>query len=104
MATKMGPVVRRQLLDRLREKGVILLTEVKYEEITDRGLLITAKEGKQQLIEADTIVLAAGAKPNTELAEALRGETFETYTVGDCVEPRHIMEAISEGFRTALAI
>ncbi len=103
MATKMGPVVRRQLLDRLREKGVVLLTEVKYEEITDRGLIITAKDGKGGLVEADTIVLAAGARSNTDLAEALKGRVFRTYLIGDCVEPRGIMEAISEGFRAALA-
>ena len=97
MATKMPLSTQRLLLDRLATKGVTLLTGVKYEEITDEGLLITTKEGEKHIIEADTIVLAAGARPNTELFEALKDKGYETYLAGDCIEPRSILNAIHDG-------
>jgi 2,4-dienoyl-CoA reductase (NADPH2) len=53
---------------------------------------------KKQTLLADTIVLAAGARPNTELLGKLKGEVLEVYQVGDCVKPRSLLEAIAEGF------
>jgi len=41
-------------------------------------------------------VLAAGARPNSELYQTLASD-FPAYIVGDAVEPRGIREAIHEG-------
>jgi len=89
---------REPLIGRLKLKQVGMLTGVRYEEITPSGLRITNKEGQQQMIEADTIVLAVGARPNTGLLDALKEKVPEVYQIGDCVEPRCIREAIAEGF------
>ncbi len=88
----------------LAKKGVTMMTEVKYEEITDRGLTIISKEGKRQTIEADTIVPATHLTPNTELLENLEGRVPEIYTIGDCREPHLILEAIADGSRVAHSI
>ena len=48
---------------------------------------------------ADTIVLAAGSTPRTELFKLLEGQVPEIRRVGDCVEARGIREAIHEGSR-----
>ena len=98
MATKMNPTPRQHLLRRLSEKGVTLLPGVKYEGITEKGLEIIDSDGKRRLLEADTIVLAAGAQANDELGKALEGKGAEIYRIGDCVEPRNIKEAIAEGY------
>jgi len=103
LATKMAPLFRRPLVDRLQEKGVNTVTGVSYKEITDAGLVIINSEGKEQVIEADNIVLAAGASPNTQLLPALK-DKFPVHQIGDCVEPRNIMEAIHEGFSIGYAI
>ena len=98
MACKIGPTARECLLGRLPEKGVCLLPGVqKYEAITDKGLVLIDSEGKRQTIEADTIVIAAGSKGNIGLYEKLKGTVPELHAIGDCKEPRDIMEAISEG-------
>lgn len=99
MASGMMPLLRYQLLARLSAKGVTLLTGVKYEKVTDKGLIITDKDGQQRTIEADTIVLAAGSQPNTELLEMLRAKIPEVHLAGDCVQPRSLAEAIAEGNR-----
>lgn len=104
MATGMMPLLRAALLARLREKGVTLLPGIKYEEITEKGLVITTKEGQRQLIEADTVVLAAGSSPNQELYQALKGKVPEIHLIGDSLEPRRIREAIAEGFRVGSTI
>ncbi|MFA4836558.1 MAG: NAD(P)/FAD-dependent oxidoreductase, partial [Dehalococcoidia bacterium] len=101
MALNMPSHLRAFLLPRLREKGVTMMTGVKYEQITDKGLTVTGRDGQSQLIEADTIVLAAGARPNTELMSKLQGKVPEIYAVGDCSEPRGILEAIADGSRIA---
>ena len=99
MATRIIPGLRELLLSRLAAKGVTMLTGVKYQELTDKGPAITTKEGEKQIIEADTVVLAAGAKPNRVLLQALEGKIPEIYSIGDCVEPRGIAGAIADGYR-----
>ena len=81
-----------------------MMTGVKYEEITDKGLTIITKEGKRQTIEADTIVPAMPLTPNTELLKTLEGKVPEIYAIGDCREPRLIIDAIADGSRIARAI
>ncbi len=99
MATKMMPILRRGLLDKLAAKGVELLTKVKYCEVTSQGLSIVDKEGRERLLEADTIVLAAGYTPNNGLKSELEGAGAQVLLIGDCVEPRNIMSAMEEGWR-----
>ncbi|MGD0855763.1 MAG: FAD-dependent oxidoreductase [Dehalococcoidia bacterium] len=99
MAMKMHISPRRVLIDRLVEKGVLRIPDVQYNEINDKGLIITTKAGERRLIEADNIVLAAGAKPNNALLDTIKKKTNAIILVaGDCLEPRSIREAIYEGF------
>jgi 2,4-dienoyl-CoA reductase (NADPH2) len=92
--------LRQQLLIWFEQKGVKMLTGVKYEEITDKGLTLTDKDGNRQTIEADTIVTALPLRSNTELAEKLKGIVPEVHTVGDCKEPRLIVDAVRDGLQT----
>lgn len=104
MVLGVGPVLRSFFLDRLLTKGITLLTGVTYHEVNPRGLLLTTKEGGIKIIEADTIILAAGAIPNRKLYGELKGKVPEIHLVGDCAEPRSIREAITDGFRVAWEI
>jgi 2,4-dienoyl-CoA reductase (NADPH2) len=92
-------LVKPHLLLWLAEKGVTMITEVTYEEITEKGLIITTKEGKKQTIEADTIVTAMPLQPDTELSKKLEGSSPEIYAIGDCKEPNKIIDAIADGSR-----
>jgi len=81
-----------------------MYTGVKREEFKDSSLVITTKEGEEKTIEVNTIVIAAGGKANSELFQELKGRVPEIYCVGDCVEPRNIMEATTEGFNIGRTI
>jgi len=80
----------------------------------DRGVRVHLRGGITSMAEiqadglksipADTIVLAAGSIPNNELKAALEGMGVEVKAIGDCVEPRTILEAINEGWLAASEI
>jgi thioredoxin reductase len=97
-------LVKPHLLNWLAEKGVVMIAEVKYSEITDKGLIITTKEGRRQTIEADTIVTAMPLQPNREFLKELEGSAPEVYAIGDFMEPNLIIDAIADGSRIARAI
>lgn len=104
MGSKLAPTIRRPLIDRLRDLGVSMLTGIDYEEITKQGLEITDAEGKHQTLKADTVVFATGAIPDKGLEQTLVGASPELHLVGDCVSPRDIVTAISEGFSVGRAL
>jgi pyruvate/2-oxoglutarate dehydrogenase complex dihydrolipoamide dehydrogenase (E3) component len=97
-------VVRKHYLDKLKEMNIKVMQGVQYRDITAKGLNLTDKDGKAVFLEADTVILAAGATPNKALGEALKGKYLEFAQIGDCVEPRRIREAVEEGIWAAAAI
>jgi 2,4-dienoyl-CoA reductase-like NADH-dependent reductase (Old Yellow Enzyme family)/thioredoxin reductase len=111
MANKMNPDMRMLLVDRMRNKGIRMLTGVQYQQAFDDGVRVHVRGGITSMAEiaadamknflADTIVLAAGSVPNNELKAALESKGVEVKCIGDCVEPRTILEAIKEGWQTA---
>lgn len=94
---------RRDLLQLLTKYGVDLLTGTSILEITDDGAVVSDKSGTRTL-KADTVVLALGLKPEVGLLKAMEGKQAEMWSIGDCVEPRKVINAIWEGFRTARLI
>ncbi len=102
VAADMPSISRLPLLLSLDDYGVRILTKTEPLEITGRGVQVKRKE-KSQIVKADTVVLAAGLQPNYEFAE-LENKVPEQYLIGDCKEPRNILEAIHDGFEVALKI
>jgi 2,4-dienoyl-CoA reductase (NADPH2) len=85
-------------------KGVPRLTGVKYEKITDEGLIITTREGEKKTLKADTYIIAIPMLPNKEVVNKLSGALEEAHAIGSCVNPGLIVDAIAEGARIAYAI
>ncbi len=95
---------RMHLLKLLTDTNVKILTETSVAEIMDNSVVIMNKYGKRSRLENDTVVLALGLKSNRGLEEALKDKVPEIYVIGDCVEPRKVLNAIWEGFRFARLI
>lgn len=100
----MSPQNRVHMLKLLADAKVEILTETKVLEITDEGITIADKLGKRSTLEADTVVLALGLKPKEKLLKSLADKVPEVYAIGDCLEPRRVINAIWEGFHTARQI
>ncbi len=92
------------IIAELEEKQIETFTEVKEEEITDRGVDIVDKDGKKISLEADDIVIACGSVADKALFESLKGKVPEVYEVGDCAIARRIHEAVYEGATAAMKI
>lgn len=91
----MGPTTRASMRYHLRLHDVKVITKATARRITDRGV-IYEHDGKEELAEADTVVIATGSKPETSLYDALQGALPEVYRIGDCVKARTACEAIEE--------
>ncbi len=99
IGTIMGPLV----WSRLKNAGVRMETGIRVTEIRKEG--VTGVRGNSsELFAADAVVLATGLKPERRLAERAKGKAWEVQLIGDCVEPRRIMEAVSEGSEVARQI
>ncbi len=93
------------LFNWFRKKGVRMISGVReYVEITSKGLTIIDRDGKKQILEADSIVTALPLTPNNELLDKLKAKVPEVYAIGDCNEPLLIADAIGTGLRTAREI
>jgi 2,4-dienoyl-CoA reductase (NADPH2) len=92
----LGRSTRWVILQELKRLGVRSITEASYIEINETGLLISV-EGREELLEADTIVVAAGYEIDPQLAEKWQGAAPEIHVVGDAKNPRKGIDAIYEG-------
>jgi len=104
MASDMNPIHRRLLLDRLRGKGVSLMTGISDERIEGKSFLFKDREGKRQELTFQTLIIAAGRKPGQAAWEDLRSGMKDLWFVGDAVQCRGIIEAIADGNRSGRSV
>jgi len=97
---------REYLLEMLESAGIKILTGTRVVEITNEGVIVAGKDGRRAPVkaDADTVVYALGLQPCKGLAEALKDKVPEVYAIGDCVEPRKVLNAVWEGYRVARLI
>jgi 2,4-dienoyl-CoA reductase-like NADH-dependent reductase (Old Yellow Enzyme family)/NADPH-dependent 2,4-dienoyl-CoA reductase/sulfur reductase-like enzyme len=88
----------------LRRNRVDLRLNTKAKAVTDRGLLCEDADGREILLEADTILLAAGMRPNAGIVEELRYSAPLTFAVGDCFKIGKVVDAVYGGYYGALDI
>ena len=98
-----GRSTRWVMMGQLRAFNVGTIKGATVTEIRDNGV-VYSKDGEQLEEPADTVVLALGSRPNTALAESLRDAGIPFESVGDCAEPRMVIDAIHEGFLAAMNI
>jgi 2,4-dienoyl-CoA reductase-like NADH-dependent reductase (Old Yellow Enzyme family)/thioredoxin reductase len=94
----------RGLAEQLDEYGVCILTEMKVEEITDKGIIAIDIEWKRSTIAADTVILSLGLKPRTTTVNQFTNVAADIYIIGDCHEAGTVKEAVHDGFNVAVEI
>jgi thioredoxin reductase len=95
---------RFHLMKMLGESDIETHYMSKVKEITPRGVEITGKDGKIQLLEADTVITAFGLARNTAAVEELAGVVPETYIVGDSNQVGDIASTNTDAFNIAAEI
>lgn len=86
------------LLRELNEAGVRVLTKTMLKAVKGKKAVVET-EGKETELEADTIVMAVGSKPNNKLEKELREiyPDLEIYVIGDAKKVRKVQQAVTEG-------
>ena len=87
---------------RFKDLDVSINTGQRLTEVTKTGVKTVDKMGAVTEFPANSVVLAAGFRPNRELIEALKADpTIKVVDVGDCVRPRKLYDAIHDGHLAA---
>ena len=92
------------LRQRLRELGARFVTDAAIREWRGDAAVVTQFAGPDEVIPADTLVIAACNRPEDGLANALGGTDLDVRSVGDAVAARTAVMAIYEGRRAGMAI
>ena len=87
----------------LKRLGVTIMSGTRAIGITSDGLEVEREDGSG-FLQADSIVIAAGATPQNSLAKEIKALISEIYTIGDAKEPRDALNAIREGYLLGLQI
>ena len=98
-----GLTTKWTLIGELKRLGVTILTKTRAVGVTPEGLEVEDETGFG-FISADTIVLAAGSKPENGLAEEIGDLVSEIHVIGDAKSPRNVLTAIREGFELGLKL
>jgi 2-enoate reductase len=101
LALDLNLVNRKALIEELQRAEISIIENSKLQSIEERDVTIEDRKWEKVRIETETVVIAGGFKPQTEIYDNLVEKGFEVYAVGDCVKPRDIRFAISEGYHLA---
>ena len=101
----MGITTRWAVVQAIRAAGVRTLTDVRYDRIDQRGVWIE-HDGREQLIEADTVVIAAGQVPNDPLSAQLAASGIAHTVIGGALHTAgmNAVAAFEQGLRVGTAL
>ncbi len=88
---------------RFQKNGVKVFTEAELKRV--EGKIAVIQQGNEEIsLPVETVILAVGAEPNDGLSDELSSSGLAVMKVGDCVEPRRIIDATAEGFRAGRTV
>jgi 2,4-dienoyl-CoA reductase-like NADH-dependent reductase (Old Yellow Enzyme family)/thioredoxin reductase len=92
------------LFNILAEYNIDLRTQTKLVDVT-KDYAIVIKDGKEEALVFDTVVLSLGTQVDTESINRLRSSVAECYIVGDCSgKSNTVWNATTSAFDAAMAI
>jgi len=97
-------MTKRMILDMLKFNKVTILTSTQLIGVNEDGANLTGPSAQDQILKADTVVLALGLKPDIQLYKPLAGKTPNLYLIGDAREPQNIMGAVWDAYEVARCI
>lgn len=99
------PNYPRGLAYKLEDHNCKLIGSVCLREITEKGISIEDKNWRTTFIEADTVILSTGFRPDKEMLERFKDVLpGETYIAGDCIKPGTVTTANHSAFNIAVEL
>lgn len=93
----------RHLLTKLNE-SVHSYCSARVLSVEENGVKIVDAEGTEQLLEADTVLVAAGMRGTSEHFDSWHDLADEVIVVGDCRKASKIQEAMRTGYCAGMTI
>ena len=87
----------------IRNSRIKIYTDTMAKAVTEEGLTCETKDG-ELLLEADTILLAAGMKTDQEIVNSFYNTADRVFMIGDCVKPGRVLEAVTLGYNRAIDV
>lgn len=98
---KNNSTVLRELLEKASVRTYV---SSQVQEITSSTIRIMSEQGKRTELPADSVVLAVGLRADKSALERLTSACPNSYSIGDCVNPARILEAVTEADRVGRLI
>ncbi|WP_298069298.1 FAD-dependent oxidoreductase, partial [uncultured Mailhella sp.] len=92
---------RMSLEEHMTLNHVKTMLETTCTRITDKGVYVTDKDGKENFLEADTVIVSAGSRALTAERDQFADTAFDVINVGDCDCVGTIRTAIESGWDAA---
>lgn len=88
----------------LMQKGEVkVMAGTALKQVCDEGVVL-CYEGKEELLEAETVVIAVGYRKDAALYESLSDYAGEVYAIGDCDKVSNVMNAVWSGYSLACGL
>lgn len=102
-APDINPGCRWSIMARCRQLGVKMFKLTKVLEIKTDAVVIENEEGVKEL-PADSVIIAAGAKPDQDIYQLVKDKLPKVDIIGDAVEVARIPNAMRAGYTLAASI
>jgi len=89
---------RMSIQEEIDKKEIATYLESKVTEIVPEGVKVVDKDGNENLIEADKVIICAGSKANREESMKFNGLAYDVIKVGDCVKAADLRVAIETAY------
>lgn len=86
------------------DPNITVMTDTRCVEITAEGAVVAGENGQQQVISADSVVLAAGMKSLSVERDQFFGLAYDVINIGDCQNVGSISSATAMAYNAALTI
>ena len=90
--------LREYITVNMEKNNVKTCLGVRVEEIQDNGVVVKHKDGTEELLEAEAVVIATGMRPIADEREALRASCLDFRVVGNANKVGRIKDATASGY------
>ena len=98
-----GKSTRWTMVQEMQRHRIEIRIQTKALEITPSGVMVST-DGKVEIIPADSVVLASGAKSNNPLQPFLEKKGFSFHVAGDAGKIGLAFDAVHQGYFAGSAI
>lgn len=89
------------LQDAFEYYGTRIMAATSLKAVTDEGAIVVHKDGAEETIEADTVIMSIGYRPLPSMAADLAGCGAAVYEIGDGAHVGNVLTCIQDAYEVA---